>query len=698
MVSKKRRAGSVVLSSFCALSLIGQTQIAFAAAQPSDSGAPAGTLLIPLTPKLDTSKPAPQTADEDAPLETPASVNSKASAKPGKTIVESAEIATDATPSDNDAQTQGESSDQVSSKSKSKKPKSAGQLALEQADKGGLEEETGDSTDDTTLKGTVQIVADDTEYDQAQNCFVGTGNAVALISGQNSKLEADSIVYNQSSQIMDARGNVKIYRNGDLSTGSSFKFNVTSGEYLITDVETGTNGNVVVARRGLGTNNGLVFKNGELTMRSPVYLYRATAFAPKSYAEQIQDKNSHPDAYMPSKPSFRFKANKMVYEKYNQDGNLTVFGGRIETGNFSVPIGKFVMNAGNDNPVTFPVMPFMGNNLQTGGISFGPRFSTAMPNGGVFSWAPLLQLGGQTLDSVAKSTKSFGLGDQISYNYHNLQVQQGFGSTTGLFVASVKYKIYKKIKFQSGINRYLDDGMFGTRRAKYNIEVYDNHSISAVPFFSNVNFRTSAGWSQDNPQLLNQGTSQYKALFGSAANTTVQNRAFKFQEQLTATTHPLFRLGDTKYGMKSYIYSGAAVRAYSTGQSGIIGQIGPVFDVYADRIRAQVGYTQAGVRGSSPFVYDQYIQGTQSAYISGDYRFSKYVTLGGTYGYNFQDKLAYQKAFNIAIGPPDFKVIGMYNQLTSSGRVGFDVLYGQPIQFNQLLLKNKADQGVLGSI
>ena len=220
-------------------------------------------------------------------------------------------------------------------------------------------------------------------------------------------------------------------------------------------------------------------------------------------------------------------------------GNLTVFGGRIETGNFSVPIGKFVMNAGNDNPITFPVMPFLGNNLQTGGVSFGPRSSMAMPNGGIFSWAPLVQIGGTTADSLGKKYKSFGLGDQVSYTYRNLQLQQGFGSTTNLFVASAKYKIYKRFKFQSGINRYLDDGMFGTRRAKYNVEFYDNHGFSKIPYLSNLNFRTSAGWFQDNPQLLNNGTTQYKALFGSAANSTVQNSAFKIQEQVTADTSPV---------------------------------------------------------------------------------------------------------------------------------------------------------------
>lgn len=710
MVSKNRLTGNAslskakslvfkraVLGSICAMSLLAQGQMAFATAamvEPSD--VPAGTLLIPLTPKLDTSKPA--APDDDAPSDT---TKKKASAAKNSTkpvVIESAEISTDGV-------------DDVRSKSTSDLPskpsggdntkKSPGQIAIEKAEKGDLQDDAGDSTDDTTLKGTVQIVADDTEYDQGTNCFIGTGNALALISGQNSKLEADSIVYNQGTQVMEARGNVRIYRNGDLSTGSSFKFNAASGDYLVTDATTGVNGTTVTARKALGMNGGIHFKKGNLEMNSPVYMYRSTAFAPKSYGESIADKNAHPDAYLPTTPSFRFRANRMVYERYKKEGgNLTVFGGRIETGNFSVPVGKMVMNIGNDQPV-FPIVPFLGNNLQTGGTSFGPRMTTVMPNGGLLSWAPMVQIGGTTLDNVVTKTKTFGLGDQVMYNKDNLQIQQAFGSTTGLFVASLKYKIYKKTKLQMGINRYLDDGMFGTRRAKYNLEVYDNHSISKVPYFSQVNFRSSLGWYKDNPQLLGNTSAANQALYGAVgvnANSTVQNSAVKIQEQITATTHPLFRIGDTNWGMKGYIYAGAAGRGYSTGQGSLIGQVGPAFDIYAGRARFQTGYTQSGVRGSSPFVFDQYLQGTQSCYITGDYKLSKYLTVGGTYGYNLQSSLAYQESINVAVGPPDFKLIGMYNNIAGGGRVGFDVLYGQPIKFNDLLMKTKSDPGTLGSI
>jgi hypothetical protein len=710
MVSKNRVTGSAspakaenmafkraVLSGLCAMSLMAPGQMAFAtAAMVEPSSEPFGTLLIPLTPKLDTSKPSG--TDEDAAVDTQASNAKKKAAKSSTkpVVIEAAEISTDGT--DKSA---AKSSPDLPSKPSGgdDTKKSPGQLALEKAEKGNLEEDAGDSADDTTLKGTVQIVADDTEYDQSTNCFIGTGNALALISGQNSKLEADSIVYNQSTQVMDARGNVRIYRNGDLSSGSSFKFNAASGDYLVTDVTTGINGTTVTARKGLGMNGGLHFKDGNLEMNSPVYMYRSTAFAPKSYGEMISDKNTHPDAYLPSKPSFRFRANRMVYEKYKTEGNLTVFGGRIETGSFSVPVGKMVMNIGNDGPV-FPLVPFLGNNLQTGGTSFGPRMTTVLANKGLLSWAPMVQIGGTTLDGLgATKTKSFGLGDQVMYIKDNLQIQQAFGSTTGIFVASLKYKIYKKTKLQIGMNRYLDDGMFGTRRAKYNLEVYDNHSISKIPYMSQVNFRSSFGWYQDNPQLLASTSAANQALYGAAAvNSTTQNKAFKLQEQISGTTHPIFRIGDTNYGMKGYIYSGAAARGYSTGQSSLIGQVGPAFDVYAGRVRLQTGYTTAAVRGSSPFVFDQYTQGTQSCYVTGDYKFSKYLTAGGTYGYNLSQAIPYQESINIAVGPPDFKIIGMYNQIAGSGRVGFDVLYGQPIKFNTLLMKTKADPGTVGAI
>jgi hypothetical protein len=174
-------------------------------------------------------------------------------------------------------------------------------------------------SEDTTLKGTIQIVADDTEYDQEKNTFLGTGNAVAIIGGQNSKLEADMILYDQNSQTIDARGHVKILRTGQVTTGSAFKFKVNSDEYLITSPDTELNGTQVIARGAYGTNRGMIFKNGTLDNPTPFHLGKNMLYGPQSSVTDIMDKILHPDAYMTDKPSFVFQSSQDDLRKIQRE-------------------------------------------------------------------------------------------------------------------------------------------------------------------------------------------------------------------------------------------------------------------------------------------------------------------------------------------------------------------------------------------
>ncbi|MDR3611950.1 MAG: hypothetical protein P4L53_00190 [Candidatus Obscuribacterales bacterium] len=642
---------------------------------------PTGTLLIPLTPKLDSVKN-----------------------HPAKQIVEDATIEDDVAPAlKNDADSGdmaaadgAKDKDKTKADDKPKKKMSAGEEAMARVEKGTVEDEVGDvASEDTTLKGTIQIVADDTEYDQEKNTFLGTGNAVALIGGQDSKLEADTILYDQNAQIMDARGHVRILRTGQLTTGDAFKFKVTSSEYLITNPNTQLSGSEVIARKALGTENGVTFKNGTMTTPDPIYIARNATFGPLAYRELVADKTNHPDAYLPTDASFKFKAKKIVYERYKEQSNVTMYGARMEFNNFTIPLPKVVMTAGKATKVGMPVTFIFGNNMQVGGTNIGPRFNTQIAKSGVLSWAPLIQYGG--VSTAGTTTHGFGLGGQVAFTNDMLATHIGYGGVSNLLVADLKAAVTKNIKFQSGINRYLSDGMFGVRRARLDAELVHTKVITGIPYLANFQFRTSGGWSEDNPQLLNTN-STYKQLFGSAANSTVMNKAWKFQEQLTATTHPIFMIGDTKVGAKSYIYGGATARGYSTGQGSLIGQVGPVVDIYLNRLRLQTGYTQSANRGSTPFVYDQFIQGTRSAFVSGSFKINKYLMVGGTYNYNIDDKLAVQKTVNIAVGPEDLKVIGAYDMIQGTGRIGFDVLYGNPTVFKTLVMKTKADQGQQGGI
>lgn len=86
----------------------------------------------------------------------------------------------------------------------------------------------------TTKKCTLHIKGDHTEFKENQLLYSAAGHASAYIDGQESKLEADSIEYDDIKTTLEARGNVRIIRNNCLTTGGMFRFRVNSDEYLIT--------------------------------------------------------------------------------------------------------------------------------------------------------------------------------------------------------------------------------------------------------------------------------------------------------------------------------------------------------------------------------------------------------------------------------------------------------------------------------
>ncbi len=646
---------NILLSSILMTTLspiISSPAIAAASSTDTSGYTPSGTLLLPLTPKLD----ALDTKNKSSSL--------------NQTNVKSAN-STDQPPP----------------------------ILETSAEKGAINTQAMDNgaetfNENTTLKGTIQIVADDTEFDQDKNTFLGTGNAVAIIGGQNSKLQADSILFDQSKQTIDARGNVSILRDGQITNGSAFKFDVNSDEYLITKPETQIEKTQIVARKSIGSKDGIAFKEGSMDMPVPFFLAKNLANAPLGYREEIMEQKRHPEAYIPDHPSFKFKARKMVYERYKETGNLTIMGGRMDFGTFSIPVGKLVCTVGQtDFKAVIPTTPYVGNNLWSGGMNIGPQFNTAVGKKSVFSWSPMVQLGGRPSNST--SGNSVGLAGRVAFTNPLYQAHFAYGSVSNLLIADFKATVWHTVRLQSGINRFLPDGMLGLTRARVALELNDNHPFYNIPYLSSLNFRTAAGWYQDNPQLV-YISSNYAQLHGNP-NQTVMNSGYKVQEQVSFVTHPLFNFGDDKWGAKGYIYGGAAARAYSTGDSSLIGQLSPILDVHMSRLRFQGGYTSSSVNGQSPFVFDQYIQGQNSVFLQGDVKLNKYLSIGGMTGYNMTQKLSYSKTLIAAIGPPDLKLIFGKDFILNNYRLGFNVLYGQPVQFDKLVFKGNPDQGQLGN-
>ncbi len=155
----------------------------------------------------------------------------------------------------------------------------------------------------------------------------------------------------------------------------------------------------------------------------------------------------------------------MTYEKYN-DGKLTIFGGRLDFAHSALATApKFVATNGvnGDNHVMFPVTPMFTSNIQSGGHNIGPAFNYAIGRTGQFSWAPMVQFGGQQSGTTGGS--SIGLSGQIGFSNDKFSTHFAYGSVSKMPVADFKMPIRKVGKFntrglafQAGANRYLTEG------------------------------------------------------------------------------------------------------------------------------------------------------------------------------------------------------------------------------------------------
>ncbi len=84
----------------------------------------------------------------------------------------------------------------------------------------------------------LQIISETNSGDNGAGIVTCAGDATALMTGQDSKLEADTIVYDNAKEMIEARGNVRIIRKKEVTIGSSFRFKAASEEYLVTVPDT----------------------------------------------------------------------------------------------------------------------------------------------------------------------------------------------------------------------------------------------------------------------------------------------------------------------------------------------------------------------------------------------------------------------------------------------------------------------------
>ena len=535
----------------------------------------------------------------------------------------------------------------------------------------------------------LELEGDSVEYDHESNIYITSGMSTANIIDQDAKLEADEIIYYGDDQHIEAKGNIKIIRGAIVTTGESFRFDVTSNKYLLTKPKTVISGAIIRSRNVYSLpDNAVEYERGRLHLDEPIRIAQGFGSRqhPKTYYSRQEAKASQvkPTWGDVSKTErYRVSAEKIVYDHDKKVNNLTIYGARVHFDSFSLPaVPKFTTTVNSEpNVRSAPLIaPTLGTQGALGGFAIGPAFNFNVTDYHIVSLSPFGQIG----------SDDYGLGGMIAFYGPTTEIEGSYGSLKDRFIGQLKQMIGMATEFRAAYNRYLDDGFLGRTLAQINVELVDKRRMK-LPFTeSGVSFRTSTNWSQTDTGLFPSRFRNF--LRDSGDEQEFEKSAFKLEEQVSITSQPLFKLGTEKYNTALRLRTRNAFRAYSTGDLQGIFTGGPLLDNTVGPAMFEIGYAQGFVKGDSPLIYDQYIQGMQSVSLDGDVKLHEWVTLGGYGTYNIKAEELVERQFRAKVGPKDFKLLVNWDALRQQTQFGLNFLFGQPVDFERFLILNSQNK------
>jgi lipopolysaccharide export system protein LptA len=544
----------------------------------------------------------------------------------------------------------------------------------------------------------VEITADEIYYDQETNFYEAKGNAETYLPEEEAMLYADTITFNGTTKLLEAQGNVKVVQGEDFISGSYASFAVDTNEYLVSDPRVLVKGLRLKARvaesvfikrvPGQKTKpNVIKLYDGMAALDKPVSVYlRGNTLSTRYTREQdVALKHRNPDwDDLPEKPAFRYTAKEVTYDDTKKINNLQIKGAKVWINDkLSLPSPVYISTTVGEAGSGKFMGPVIGTRERIGGFALGPRFFLPVDQG-VFALAPIFQIGNDA---------NFGGGAILSFSTprDNTRIMGGYGSLENRFIVnahkSLPYNLeldYLKNQFNSGTTFGSSQvGQYGGLLHKFRVK---------LPFIDKRGMRitNSVAFAQDNAKLFSpERLADLRIARGDYRTNHFNEDAASFRTEHNASfyTKPMFRLGAEYYNLSLSTRGQASLRFYGTGDIFSIVRGGPSIEARLDKLAFELAYLFSDRSGNSPFLFDQYIDGSQSVVFDGDYKINKWFSIGTFTNYNVPREKFTRNEVRTSIGPEDFKLRVGYDTIQEQIRIGFDAMFGEPVKFNKLNVK-----------
>lgn len=573
-----------------------------------------------------------------------------------------------------------------------RKPKDEPEAKTEQIDK----QETGQtepekSKDTVELTGNVhtldapkeaQLDCDNVKYIEEKNEVEATGHPVLYFPPQEVTLKADKMVYNTVSNVIKAYGNVEIIKQGESIFGDYVQINMNEETTLLTNMNAQRMNLRIKAKNAQTVDNKIILEDGDMQAAHSYVARFKTRILGTNLNSMIIDDDDRSKLDPTGNAKVELDAKEIDVDAQKDHNIITVKGGDLSYNDRHLFDFKSLKIYADKKGDYFEAnYPEFGTRSRIGAF-LGPGFVFKTPFSSVVKVIPFVNY-----------RSGFGVGGAVKYRSATNYTELLYGSAEDVFVARGKQQLDDKLYVQYGVNSYMDDWFLGNRMANYGVELVYNDGKRYKNFLApkrDLTFknRFTAGYMEDNDEARYDS----KNMTSSGLGTT----RFRYMADVSQNLWRYENREELKIVSLDLAMQGS-VALYGTGDTQVIGRIGPRLHTQYKYWMQDIGYFASAYQDDSPMqMFDAYRYGHSNLYLREALRVSKYLTIAYATSINLTDdapngKQWQENAFIFAIGPDDFKISLGYDFMRQNTYFGVNVAIdtkNSQLNFDKMVIKN----------
>lgn len=530
----------------------------------------------------------------------------------------------------------------------------------------------------------VIITCDDMDYSTETSILNANGNVVVTFVQENTTLKTDHLVYDKRSNHMSAFGNVVINKKGVDVYGESINVDLNEENALIDKPLSKLAKVSISADKGFVYQNKVVQEKGSITVDSSIPInLQPTGKAPKLKRMMIseEDKSSLDD--IAGNSIYRIKVSNIIINSDKKLESLELRRAQIYKGNkhvFTIPWIKLYTNKNHD--FVDGDFPEIGSRRNLG-MFVGPGWAIKMPFGSLLKIAP-----------IATYRNKFGIGGFARFLSGTNETELGYGTSKSRFVLRGEQALDDHLKLEYAIYDHMDNWFLGRRMPKYGASLVYERGYKHKDFLmKNMDMKfthnASFGVFRDNDKdkyfkrlnKLGEGHGTIRMRYMAEIDQKIIN--YENKDQLIKAWLSIVGQGSTAL--------------YGTGETQVIGRIGPRIHTQYKRWMQDIGYFQTAYKDDTPMpVFDAYRYGKSSVYAREYFRVCRYLTLSWLGSLTLSDdrwrnNRFSECAFFVSVGPDDLKLNVGYDVIRENAYVNFSMALdpkGTVIDYDRLEIKN----------